>query len=408
MMDMKTKEAIKRIEMAEKNRATINIVEDKAYYFLHQKDEAPRSMEIVPHNSEAATALSATFLAHMGYENEMVNIGQTGREKYGESFVNEKTQRFDLGLHEWDRIGYESGPIRFKINAIAHANTSTKFKVKANGQDVGDISIGTVSNSYSFANEGNLDKTIALDTENGLTVSITHEGTADLARLNYIIVEGRRKFEQPYTYTSFRDAEAQGFNLGTADSTLQVWDVTSATDVKLQQLSATGTFAQPQDGKLHEYIWVNTESPDIHSVIKAERVVNQNLHALPYHDFVIVTAPAYFYEAQRLAEYRQAHDGLSSIVITPQQIYNEFSSGGQDVTAIRLLMRKMKPRYLLLFGDGHYDNQKINRQYMLPSYETENALAETSSCTCDDYFGFIDDGEGGKTDSQGRYNPNSR
>lgn len=388
----------------------INSYEDKACYFLHQKEEAPRSMEIVPHNSEKAATWSDTYVAYEAHESDAVNIGQTGREKYGESFVNQKTQRFEVGLQDWNRFGYEEGPIRLKVNAIAHANTATKFTVKANGQDVGDINISAVSSSYTFANEGNLDKTIDLNTENGLTVTVTYEGTADLARLNYIIAEGRRKLGQPATYAAFRDAEAQGFNLGSADSSIlmldvMVWDVTSATDVKLQQLSDKGTFAQPQDGRMHKYMWVNTEASasTLPSVTKAERVTNQNLHALPYHDLVIVTAPAYFYEAQRLAEYRQTHDGLSAIVITPQQIYNEFSSGGQDATAIRLLMRKMKPRYLLLFGDGHYDNQKINRQYMLPSYETDYALAETSSCTCDDYFGFIDEGEGGKTDAQGRY-----
>ena len=388
----------------------INSYEDKACYFLHQKEEAPRSMEIVPHNSEKAATWSDTYVAYEAHESDAVNIGQTGREKYGESFVNQKTQRFEVGLQDWNRFGYEEGPIRLKVNAIAHANTATKFTVNANGQDVGDINISAVSSSYTFANEGNLDKTIDLNTENGLTVTVTYEGTADLARLNYIIAEGRRKLGQPATYAAFRDAEAQGFDLGSADSSIlmwdvMVWDVTSATDVKLQQLSDKGTFAQPQDGRMHKYMWVNTEASasTLPSVTKAERVTNQNLHALPYHDLVIVTAPAYFYEAQRLAEYRQTHDGLSAIVITPQQIYNEFSSGGQDATSIRLLMKKMKPRYLLLFGDGYYDNQKINRQYMLPSYETDNSLAETSSCVCDDYFGFIDDNEGGKTDAQGRY-----
>jgi hypothetical protein len=48
-------------------------------------------------------------------------------------------------------------------------------------------------------------------------------------------------------------------------------------------------------------------------------------------------------------------------VVTPEQIYNEFSSGKPDVTAIRDFMKMLydrasgesdMPRYLLLFGKG--------------------------------------------------------
>ena len=374
----------------------VNSYDTKACYFLHQKDEAPLRMAVLPHNTEDVESLSTSYQVHAAHEENLVNIGQTGREKYGESFVSNKSQRFTFD-------GFGGDDIYIKVNAIAHAGNTTKYSVKANGQDVGDINIEATTSNYGFASEGTLNKKIKLYAADGLDINVSYEGSADVARLNYISVVGRREFEQPWKFVNFRDVEAQGFDLGSSDSLYQVWDVTSATDIRLQQLSDNGTFAQPQDGLLHEYVWLNTQYTDLPSVSKVEDVANQDLHALPYHDLVIVTAPAYLLEAQRLAAYRQSHDGLSVAVVTPQMIYNEFSSGVQDATAIRLLMKKMQPRYLLLMGDGHYDNQKINRQYQLPSYETEASLAETSSCACDDYFGFIDDNEGGKTDSQGRY-----
>ena len=49
-------------------------------------------------------------------------------------------------------------------------------------------------------------------------------------------------------------------------------------------------------------------------------------------------------------------------VTTPDKIYNEFSSGAQDITAIRDFVKMIydrsgntAPRYLLMFGDASYD-----------------------------------------------------
>ena len=62
---------------------------------------------------------------------------------------------------------------------------------------------------------------------------------------------------------------------------------------------------------------------------------NQNLHGLSNIDYVIVAAPAHRSAAEALAE---IHTGLgtSTIVVSQQEIFNEFSSGNPDVTAIRM------------------------------------------------------------------------
>ncbi|MFN9326279.1 MAG: C25 family cysteine peptidase, partial [Flavobacteriales bacterium] len=89
----------------------------------------------------------------------------------------------------------------------------------------------------------------------------------------------------------------------------------------------------------------------------------------------------------------------------PQQIYNEFSSGSRDATAIKRYMRMLydragadpglMPRYLLLFGDGSFNNLSWNstNQNFIPSYQTENSLDPGRSYTSDDYFGLLDTNE---------------
>ena len=51
-------------------------------------------------------------------------------------------------------------------------------------------------------------------------------------------------------------------------------------------------------------------------------------------DYLIVSHPTFLEQANRLATFHETK-GLNVEVVSPQQIYNEFSSGSQDVSAIR-------------------------------------------------------------------------
>jgi hypothetical protein len=91
-------------------------------------------------------------------------------------------------------------------------------------------------------------------------------------------------------------------------------------------------------------------------------------------------------------------------------LFNEFSSGTPDANAYRRYLKMMYdrattdadiPRYLLLFGDGAWDNRMLSsnwRNYspddFLLCYESENSTSETYSYVSDDYYCLMDDGEG--------------
>ncbi len=67
--------------------------------------------------------------------------------------------------------------------------------------------------------------------------------------------------------------------------------------------------------------------------------LNQNLHATLDDDLVIIVHPDFLSEADRLANHHRSFDNMAVSVYTVDQLYNEFSSGGQDITAIRNFMR---------------------------------------------------------------------
>ena len=99
-----------------------------------------------------------------------------------------------------------------------------------------------------------------------------------------------------------------------------------------------------------------------------ESVNLQNLHGMVAADLVVVTHPTFKSQAERLATLHELFDGISTTVVTADEVYNEFSSGKQDPMAIRALLRWMKqqfpgqaPKWLLLFGKGSYDNRDCRR-----------------------------------------------
>ena len=141
-------------------------------------------------------------------------------------------------------------------------------------------------------------------------------------------------------------------------------------------------------------------------------VANQDLHATESTDYVIIV-PAngkLIAQAERLAEAHRQRRGLTVKVVRADEVYNEFSSGTPDATAYRRYMKMLydraatieeAPKYLLLFGDGAWDNRMLTSAWKdaspddyLLCYEVENSYSTTSSHVVEDYFGLLDDGEG--------------
>ena len=116
---------------------------------------------------------------------------------------------------------------------------------------------------------------------------------------------------------------------------------------------------------------------------------------------LIVTHANFLETAQDFANYKTEEKGILTKVVTVDQVYNEFSSGAQDITAIRDMAKMLYDRsanfkFLLLFGDASYDYKnriKENTNYV-PTYQAYESMNDIKTYTSDDYFGFLEDTEG--------------
>lgn len=146
------------------------------------------------------------------------------------------------------------------------------------------------------------------------------------------------------------------------------------------------------------YFFSNNNLLESNSIQKVE---NQNLRQIQTPDLLILTIKNWHEQAERLAAFRRTNDGLSVAVVDIDQVYNEFSSGSPDPTAIRdfghFLWQKnsTKLKYLLLFADASFDYKNIiqyasiDTKLQIPTYESRESLNPVNSYASDDYFGFL-------------------
>lgn len=176
----------------------------------------------------------------------------------------------------------------------------------------------------------------------------------------------------------------------------------SGTDMRLDYMTIISTEAKP--------VVLSASFPAPEYVY---RITNQDHHADPQADMVIIipTTQKFLSEAQRLKTLHEQNDQMRVNIVPADELFNEFSSGTPDANAYRRYLKMLydraetsadQPRYLLLFGDGAWDNRMLSSDWQLCSpddfllcYESENSFSETDCYVSDDYYGLLDDDEGG-------------
>ncbi len=143
------------------------------------------------------------------------------------------------------------------------------------------------------------------------------------------------------------------------------------------------------------------------------RITNQDLHADSAYDMVIIVplSGKLTAQAERLKELHESKDTMRVRIVPADELYNEFSSGTPDASAYRRYMKMLydksendadRPKYLVLFGDGAWDNRMLTSDWtsydpddFLLCYESDNSFSETDCYVDDGYFCLMNDGEGG-------------
>jgi hypothetical protein len=394
----------------------VNLYSDSTFYFI-TADPGDPAKRIQLQNSSSATATHVVtgFDDFSYHEADLSNFLHSGREWYGEQFdVVSNTKNFTFSFPNL----ITSEKVKTKVDAIGRSmlpNTST-FKILVDGQNISSFSMGgtgtDVTAIFANANARNDSALVSSSTVN-VTLQFLSNDNSATGWLNYIEVNARRdlNFSGAGGQLQFRDTRSVGtgnvaeYTMSNVNSAVQIWDVTDPLNVFNEQILLNGTslsFRLPS-ATLHQFIGFNDNS--FLSARACGRIANQNLHALQQTEMIILTNSNFLSSSNKLAEFHRTHDNYSVAVVTNEQVYNEFSSGAPDVSAIRDFMKMFYdrstsaadlPRFLLLMGDASYDNKSrvpSNTNFVL-SYQSQNSLSPGSSYISDDFFGMLDDNEG--------------
>lgn len=386
-----------------------NIYSDVSHYFITNTPGIgeKKRVQMVDHSSLTANMSVNEYTYYDFLEEDAFNFNETGKEWFGDLFDITTTRTYNVNIPN-----YVQGVGRIMVAGACASSSSSYFTLKANGNNLGTLVFPAISGGESA--------TLAskafpfTPTASSLTISLDYSkpGTSSAAYLDWIEVEVPCRltmFSEQFPFctpATVGNGNIAQFNIGNANANMQVWDVTDPGQTFQYVLSAEGStysFKTPTD-VLRKFVAFN--GARFLNITPKGMVANQNLHATNNVDLVIITHPDFQSEANRLADFRRANDGLNVKVVTIQQVYNEFSSGSQDPMAIRDYMKmiydktdKQYPKYLLLVGRPSYDyrGRVKGTEIFVPNYQytaNGNSLNELYSYSNDDTFGLLDDSEG--------------
>lgn len=394
------------------------------YYFLTDGAEV-KVPEQIKYDRTTSERIE-TFDDYLLHEKELVSINLSGRRLFEK--LSQSAQTFnDFGNPK--TLGIVEGEIYVDCRFVPLTTTSKaqgEITLSFAGNKLYNGNTSLYSGTYTKGKDMELAQKYEYKAGDHLSVKLEYkksqqpstDGYVDYIRLN--VKRQLKTYNEPYTFfRSFKSRNhASRFVIEGANSACMVMDITDPANCKIIETELTGStmsFTIPESNSLREFVLIRTDRTDFPVPVSIGAVECRNLHGWSNKDMIIISPSTLRKEAERLKEAHETQDGLRVEVVTPEEIYNEFSSGTPDATAYRRFMKMLydkaaskedRPKYLLLFGDGAYDNRFVTeswskmsekeRENFLLTFQSENSLDEKSYVT-DDYFGFLDDASNGKS-----------
>lgn len=386
-----------------------NIFSDESFYFITVGTNEGLRIEDKTPITGIATSEVVNFDDYTFFEKDEVNLFAAGQQWFGDNYSIENVHSYSIPFNNID----PSEDIIVRVRGVAESSIASSMEVKVNNQNLFNVNFsasGGLTKASANKNSGTLNLS---GNEVKVEVTFNNNGNPSAnAYLDYIEVLGKKKLVVNDEQFSFRNFEVMNntsvfnYSIENAANITDVWDVTNPLSPKKIINESEGSFFsfKVNGGENHEFIVLNENNYYSPSKIDESRVENQNLHILTNIDYIIVTRDYLMTQAQKLADYHIENSNLKVEVISLDQIYNEFSSGSPDLTAIRDFARHLyinsstNPlNYICLFGDASYDyKDRIGgNNNIVPVFEAYTSFNLATSYVTDDYYGMMDENEGG-------------
>ncbi len=281
-------------------------------------------------------------------------------------------------------------PVELTLKLMAQSLNPATFSINANGQALDKINITGVPNTtYGIKGREEIFST-SFSSSSNLALNVQFQSTDINATgyLDYSILS------VPFLAASlssgiYYQSQEQEVEVSSSDGT--IWNVSDPFDIYEIQ----GTASLKSGEKIAVF---NLNTIPVISDLKSIGMSIRNIDQKP--DLFIITNSILATQAERLSAHKKSI-GIVSQVIILEDIYDQFGYGSKDITAIRNFLafhyhKDFRLQNVLFFGKGTYDYKgKLGgRPNLVPSYSSRNSLNPLTTYSSDDYFGFLDWGQG--------------
>jgi hypothetical protein len=402
---------------AESN-TNINAYTDKSYYFVNISGGTGKRIQPMMQPDASPTISINSFQDYQYYEVDETNLVKLGRRWFGDRFDIENNKQYKFSFP--NLINTEQ--VRVKVYAAAISDVATSMEIKVNNTTVSNLNFNPVNQTtLAFGSAYNNNVSV---TSSEIVIDLNYNNNGNpssLGYLDYISIEATRALTFEGHQLCFKNRNVSNtsgvveYTLSNSNKVSEIWDITDKYNVtSAVNLNQEPSFSfKATAGTLRTYLAVSSDyfepSRESNSSVSNQNIkgtiFNNNQGQFEDIDYIIITPNNLLSQAERLAQINRDQNQLNVKVVTLNELYNEFSSGNQDISAIRNLVKYVynnasspenRLKYLCLFGDASFDykDRIQNNTNIVPSWLSVESFNLTSSFISDDFYGMMDENEG--------------
>jgi hypothetical protein len=405
---------------SEESNTNINLYSDKTYYYVNISAGNGKRIQAMPTINALADMQIDTFQDYQFYEVDEFNLAKLGRKWYGDKFDIENQRTYDF---QFPNLVTDEA-VSFKIGVGAVSEISTTMQITINDNVISTLGLAQITAGSVLASGNTLDTLLDLSSD-AITVTLDYNNNGNPSAdgyLDYINIEATRDLSYSGGQLVFKNRTVNTtpgvaeYILSNASAVREIWDITDRFNITntLNLENQNSISFKAQSGE--EKVYLAFSNSDFFQPKKAGRstVANQDLKGTIFNnsqgefediDYIILSPTQFLSQAERLAQINRNQYDLNVKVVDLATIYTEFSTGSQDIAALRNFIKYVydnasipskRLKYVCLFGDGSYDykDRIRNNTNLVPAWYSINSFSLTNSFVSDDFYAMLDANEG--------------
>lgn len=382
---------------------------NSSFAFLALDGENGRRFSSLPSAQQPAPFVPQSFQTLSFVENDRVHFTNFGIHFYDAPLTaSRRNVVYSLATPSLDA----SRPASLRSLFVLASNQGENFFIRLGGTTLGQVvTFGGTIGSYAPGGAFSLNvNAFQAPAQPSLPLAVEFSGNSPIASLypDWIEVDYWRRFEAENGFLKFNSLvgltteRTVEYRLSGFAPSVVVWDVENG--VAISGISPSGAFQREESPSVFREYVAFDNSYAFKRPASASPVANQNIRSLAAQspEYVIIYPKEYEQAAARLFHYRRDNArwgslALRAAMVSTEQVYNEFSGGKPDFTAIRDFVKflydnapsdELRPQYVLLLGDGDWDFRNlVSRAYpKVPAFASSARTNELAPYNCSDDF----------------------